>query len=145
MKKFFLLFCFVLLYDNIFGAYVNINLWYNSYAINNPGMFCDIQSVLHCRGSCLIQWHSFAEQYPRLYKLSDKLFFMFYISEAGKTVWQCRKGTQTNIARIEIAETPAPFRACRCSLRSVSGSSNEVLNIEGFRHQFASGAYIKLE
>ena len=61
------------------------------------------------------------------------------LTEAGRQAWPCKEGSQTNIARIEVRDTPATFEPCICSLRSVTGGENERLNIEGFKHEFSSG------
>ena len=63
-------------------------------------------------------------------------------TDSGKTVWQCKPGTLSNIARIEVnsGSTGLTFDPCICSLKSSGGSiSNAVLNVHSYRHQFASG------
>ena len=63
-------------------------------------------------------------------------------TDSGKTVWQCKPGTLSNIARIEVhsGSTGLTFDPCICSLKSSGGSiSNAVLNVHSYRHEFASG------
>ena len=64
------------------------------------------------------------------------------LSGSGKGSWQCREATLRNIARIEITDssTPTKFQPCICNLLSrTANARNAVLNVEQYRHQFASG------
>ena len=126
MNRSTLIFCVVLLFEQkVCCNYALLNLWFGSYSWQSPGKL-----ALYFNADLTI-----------LLNLSKPVLgtFITLVPDDGKTPWECKESSQTNIARIEIGEPPSTFETCRCSLRSVTGGSNEVLNIEGFRHLFGSG------